>query len=67
MGAGGGVSDSTTAPQVRVGMLGSSWWADSMYLPALAAHPLGRVMAIAGRDAPELAQRWGIPHVFESV
>jgi predicted dehydrogenase len=45
-------------------MLGSSWWADSMYLPALAAHPLGRVTALAGRDAPGLAQRWGIPHTF---
>jgi predicted dehydrogenase len=52
------------SPIVRVGILGSSWWADAMYLPALAQHPVGHVTAIAGRNAAELAQRWGIPHVF---
>lgn len=49
---------------VRIGILGSSWWADSMYLPALASHPAGRVVAIAGRDAEALAQRWSAPHAF---
>jgi predicted dehydrogenase len=49
---------------VRVGILGSSWWVDSMYLPALASHPQGQVVAIAGRDAETLAQRWSIPHAF---
>jgi predicted dehydrogenase len=52
------------APRVRVGILGSSWWSDSMYLPALAHHSQGRVVAIAGRDASQLAQRWAVPHAF---
>lgn len=52
------------APFVRVGILGSSWWSDSMYLPALAHHPQGRVVAIAGRDAAELAARWNVSHAF---
>ena len=51
---------------VRVGIMGSSWWADSMYLPALASHPAGRVVAIAGRDAAGLAQRWKVAHAFDS-
>ena len=56
----------TAAPSspVRIGILGSSWWADSMYLPALAQHPHGRVTALAGRDAATLAQRWNVPHAF---
>jgi predicted dehydrogenase len=65
VGAGAGMSTHNPAsPIVRVGMLGSSWWADAMYLPALAEHPVGHITAIAGRNAAELAQRWGIPHVF---
>ena len=51
-------------PPVRVGILGSSWWADSMYLPALASHANGRAVAIAGRDAATLAERWNVPHTF---
>ena len=27
---------------VRVGIVGTSWWAESMYLPALAQDPLDR-------------------------
>ena len=53
-----------SALPVRVGILGSSWWADSMYLPALAQHPSGRVTAIAGRTAAALADRWQVPHTF---
>ena len=33
---------------VRVGIVGTSWWADSMYLPALADHPVGVVTALCG-------------------
>lgn len=50
----------------RVGVLGTSWWVDSMYLPALADHPLGRVTAIAGRAATTLGQRWQVPHTFDT-
>ncbi|MFM7687367.1 MAG: Gfo/Idh/MocA family protein, partial [Actinomycetota bacterium] len=52
---------------VRVGIVGTSWWAESMYLPALAQHPLGRVTAMCGRDqgkARDVADRWGVPQVF---
>jgi predicted dehydrogenase len=52
---------------VSVGVVGTSWWADSMYLPALIDHPLGHVAAICGRDpdnARQIAGRWNIPHVY---
>ncbi len=52
---------------VRVGVVGTSWWTDAMYLPALSAHPAGSVQAICGRDlrtATEIAAKWEIPHVY---
>ena len=52
---------------VRVGIVGTSWWADSMYLPALADHPVGVVTALCGRRleaAQNLADNWSVPHVF---
>ena len=52
---------------IRVGIVGTSWWTDSMYLPALASHPGCEVVAICGRNA-EVAQaradQWGIARVF---
>lgn len=51
---------------VRIGVLGTSWWADSMYLPALAAHPDAAVVGVCGRTsatAHDLATRWNIPWV----
>jgi predicted dehydrogenase len=52
---------------VRVGMVGTSWWADAMHLPALKNHPHADVVAICGRNrenAYKMAERWGIPHVY---
>ena len=49
---------------VRVGVLGTSWWADSMYLPALRAHPDAEVVGVCGRTAAKaqaLAAEWAIP------
>jgi predicted dehydrogenase len=49
---------------VRVGVIGTSWWADSMYLPALAAHPDAHVVGLCGRNpatARSLADQWSIP------
>jgi predicted dehydrogenase len=49
---------------IRVGVIGTSWWADSMYLPALTGHPGASVVAVCGRDperTAEFAQRWEIP------
>jgi predicted dehydrogenase len=53
--------------EIRVGIVGTSWWTDAMYLPALASHPSGSVRAICGRNrdtADHIAKRWGIPLVF---
>ncbi|MGB3736634.1 MAG: Gfo/Idh/MocA family oxidoreductase [Ilumatobacter sp.] len=59
-------ADSTstaTSRTVRVGILGTSWWADSMYLPALAAHPDAEIVGVCGRTpakAEQLAAEWDI-------
>ena len=52
---------------IRVGIVGTSWWTDSMYLPALASHSGCRIAAICGRNAEVAqarAQQWGIGLVF---
>ena len=52
---------------VRVGVVGTSWWADSMYLPALKQHPQAQVAAVCGRDykrLQEFAARWEIPCTY---
>lgn len=53
---------------IRIGLVGTSWWAESMYLPALAAHPHGRITALCGRNADrarEVADRWKISEVYD--
>lgn len=58
------------ADKVRIGIAGTSWWADSMYLPALADHPLADVRAVAGtrpEHTREFAARWGIPTPYDTV
>lgn len=52
---------------VRVGMVGTSWWTDLFYLPALQHYPLAQLAAICGRNgerAAELAQKYGVEAVF---
>jgi predicted dehydrogenase len=54
------------AKRVRIGVLGTSWWADSMYLPALSAHPNVDVVGLCGRTAATanaLAAEWDVPWV----
>ncbi len=49
---------------LRVGVLGTSWWADSMYLPALDAHPDVEIVGVCGRTpatAEALADEWNVP------
>ena len=56
-----------TGNTVSVGVVGTSWWADAMHLPALASHPRARTVAICGRNrdrAWKMAQTWGIPQVY---
>ena len=52
---------------LRVGLIGTSWWAEAMYLPALADHPDGRITALCGRDldkARRVADGWDVPEVY---
>ena len=53
--------------KVRVGIIGSSWWADAMYLPPLANYEKVEVTAVCGRSlerAEAFAERWNISNVF---
>jgi len=48
---------------LRVGIVGTSWWSDAMYLPALQGLDDVDVSAVLGRDAQRteaFAQRWDI-------
>ena len=52
---------------VRIGVVGTSWWAQAMHLPSLASHPRAELVAISGRNvdkASELAATYGIPAVY---
>lgn len=51
----------------RLGIIGTSWWVDAMYLPAITTLPEVEVVAIAGRrrgPAEERATAWSIPAVY---
>jgi predicted dehydrogenase len=52
---------------VRIGVVGTSWWADFMHLPSLASHPQAQIGAICGRNAVSadaLAVKYKIPKVY---
>ena len=56
--------------KVQLAIVGSSWWTDSMYLPALAACPEAEVVALTARNeerARSLADSWAIPRVYPDV
>ncbi|MCY3575243.1 MAG: Gfo/Idh/MocA family oxidoreductase [Chloroflexi bacterium] len=56
-----------TGNSLSIGMVGSSWWADAMHLPALDSHTQARTTAICGRNrerAQAMAAAWGIPQVY---
>lgn len=53
--------------QVRVGLVGTSGWAELIYLSRMTDDPNGRIVAICGRNAgrrAEMAEKYGIPHQF---
>ena len=53
--------------KLRVGMIGTSWWADWMHLPSIASHPAAEWVAICGRSAEpaqKLADKYGIAAVY---
>ena len=55
------------AERIRVGVIGTSWWADVMHLPTLQSHPHAEVTAVCGRNrdrAEALAQKYSVPGVF---
>ena len=43
--------------KVRVGVIGTSWYADLMHLPNLKSHPQVELVAICGRQ-PSLPRKW---------
>ena len=56
--------------KVRIGVIGTSWWADAMYLPALTAHPLADVRGMVGArpaHTREFADRWRVPGAYDTL
>ena len=52
---------------VRVGIVGTSWWSDTMYLPSLAGSRKAIITSCCGRNkerAHNLAKLWDIPKVY---
>lgn len=52
---------------VRVGVIGTSWYADLMHLPTLQSHPQAEIAAICGRNsepAAALANKYAIPTIY---
>lgn len=55
------------AENVRIGVVGTSGFAEMFHLPSLRSHPRAEITAVCGRNrdrAEELAGKYGIPHVF---
>ena len=55
---------------LKLGLIGTSWWVDAMYLPALKEHPDAELVAICGRNrerAEARAKAWGISQVFTDI
>jgi predicted dehydrogenase len=45
---------------VRVGIAGTGWWPEFMYLPSLSSHPRARITAICGGNAARAAELAGM-------
>src|SRR5690349_24791763 len=55
------------AEQVKVGVIGTSWWADTALLPLFASYQRVKLAAVCGRNrarAEELAAKYAVPQVF---
>ena len=53
---------------VRVGVIGTGWWAETIYLPSIESHPFARITAICGGKAErsaELSRRAGGARIFD--
>jgi len=56
--------------QIRIGIVGTSWWTDAMYMPALTRHPNADVRAVVGRNLDhtrEFAEQWKVPNAYASL
>src|SRR4030095_3445043 len=56
--------------QIKIGIVGTSWWTDSMYMPALTTHPNADVRAVVGRNLDhtrEVAEQWKGPNAYASM
>ena len=52
---------------IRIGVIGTSWWADLAHLPSFTSDPRVNVAAICGRNqerAQAMATKYSIPHVY---
>lgn len=52
---------------VRIGIFGTSWWVDTMYLPPISTHPDAELVAVCGRRAETseaLAAQWQVPQWY---
>jgi predicted dehydrogenase len=52
---------------VRIGVVGTSWWAELMYLPVLKRHPRAELVAVCGRNrerVDQIAQKYSLSHAF---
>lgn len=59
-----------TERKVRLGVVGTSWWADAMHVPALSAHPLADIRGVVGtrlEHTREFARRWSIPAAYAGL
>ena len=53
--------------RIRVGVIGTSWWADLMHLPSCKSHQGAEITAICGRNrdrAQEMALKYDIPQIY---
>lgn len=53
--------------QIRIGIIGTSPWAEFMYYGAVSQHPHATLTAICGRNQTrlqELADKYAVPHTF---
>ena len=52
---------------ISVGLIGTSWYSDLMFLSSLHDDPQGRITAICGRNrqhTQEVADKWKIENVY---
>jgi predicted dehydrogenase len=55
--------------KIRVGIVGTSWFAENMHIVNLKAHPGADLVAICGRNrarAGEMATKYAIPQIFSN-